>query len=94
MVICKICKIYDVPHHGRIEPSNPKGEQPESESPMVNFKGPITRLRAKFVNLVTYLDNEEAFGSLEGNESHFRGGMREMKILARHKRRGMSGPDL
>ena len=64
---------YDVPHHGRIEPSSPREEEPESKSSMVNYKGPITRSRAKFVNLVTYLDSKEAFGSIEGNWSHFSG---------------------
>ena len=49
---------YDVPHHGRIKPSSPREEEPKFESPTTNYKGPNTRSMAKFVNLVTYLDNK------------------------------------
>ena len=54
---------YDVPHHGRSDPSSPREEESKLESPMVqdeSYKGPINQSRAKFVNLVTYLDNKEA----------------------------------
>ena len=33
---------YDVPHHRRFETRNPREEEPEFESPMVNHKGLIT----------------------------------------------------
>ena len=57
----------DVPHHGRSGPRSPRKEEFKLRSPMVSYKGPITRLRAKFVNLVTYLDDKGAFGSIEGH---------------------------
>ena len=49
-----------MPHHG---PSSPREEEFELEGLMVqeeSYKGPITRSKVKFVNLFTYLDNEEA----------------------------------
>ena len=50
---------YDVPHHGRIEPSSPRKEEPKFESQMhVSSKGSKTRSSAKFVNLVTHLDDK------------------------------------
>ena len=48
----------DVRHHGRIEPSSPREEEPKFESPTMNYKSPNTRSRAKFVHLVTYSDNK------------------------------------
>ena len=51
-----------VSYHGRFDPSSPREEEPESESPMMqekSYKGAITRSRTKFVNLVTYLDNKD-----------------------------------
>ena len=57
----------DVPYHGRSEPSHLRKEEFEFERPIVNYKGPITRSRVKFVNLSTHLDKKEAFGSLKGN---------------------------
>ena len=58
---------YDVPHPGRFGPRSPRKEQAELGSPMVSYKGLVTKLRAKFVILVTHLDGKEAFGSLDGN---------------------------
>ena len=56
-----------MPHHGRLGPRSPGKEKPESGSQMVSYEGPITRSRAEFINLVTHLDDEKAFGSLEGS---------------------------
>ena len=55
---------------------------PSWGSPMVSYKGPITRSRPNFVNLVTYLDDKGAFGSLGGNYSHLRHKTSKLKISA------------
>ena len=62
---------YDVAHHRRFGPRSPRKEESKLGSPMVSYKGPITRSRAKFVNLVTHLDDKGAFESLGGNWSRF-----------------------
>ena len=63
---------YDVPHHERFDPTNPREEEPEFEKTMVSYRGPITRSRAKFIN-ITHLDNKAAY---EG----------DWKFLRRNKR--------
>ena len=45
-----------MPHYGRIEPSSSREEELKFEILTMNYTGPITRSRAKFINLVTYLD--------------------------------------
>ena len=62
---------YYEPYHGKCGPRSPRKEESMLGSPMVSYKGLITRSRAKFVNLVTHLDDKGAFGSLEGNWSCF-----------------------
>lgn len=55
--------ISDVPHHGRSDPSSSRDEEFEFKSPMVqeeSYKGPITRSKTKFDNLVIYFDSKEA----------------------------------
>ena len=61
-----------MPHHGGFGPRSPRKEESKLGSLMVSCKGPITRSRAKFINLVTQLDDKGAFGSLEGNWSCIR----------------------
>ena len=55
-----------MPHHGRFGPRSPRKEELELESP-ISYKDPIMRSSAKFINLVTHLDDKEAFGSMEGS---------------------------
>ena len=48
----------DVPHHGRSDLNSPREEESGSKSSMVqekSYKVTITRSRAKFVNLVTWM---------------------------------------
>ena len=54
-----------MPHHERFGPRSPRKEEPELGSPMVSYKVPIMRSRAKFIKLITHLDDKEAFGSME-----------------------------
>ena len=56
-----------MPHHERFGPRSPRKEELEFGSPMVSYKDPIMISRIKFINLVTHLDDKEAFGSMEGS---------------------------
>ena len=51
-----------MPHHG-----GTRKEEPEFENPMEqreHYKGPITRSRAKLVNLITYFGCKEVWDAL------------------------------
>ena len=76
-------------HHGRFNPRSPRKEELELGSPMVSYKGPITRSRAKFVKLVTHLDDKEAFGSFKGIGVIFRVKRGSFEIVARWLGRGV-----
>ena len=72
-----------MPHHGRFGPRSLRKEEPELGSPIVSYKDPIMRSSAKFINLVTHLDDKEAFGSIEGSWGRFQRETKKEKILAR-----------
>ena len=75
--------LYDVPHHGRFSLKSPRNEEPDLGSLMVSYKDPIMKSKAKFINLVTYLDDKEAFGSMEGSWGRFQHETKKEKNSAR-----------
>ena len=78
-----------MPHHGRIEQSSLRKEEPKFEGPMVSSNGPKIS-RAKYVmNLVTYLDGKgmcEGVWELRGNWSHLRGEQGRVRNWSRKRR--------
>ena len=59
--------LYDVRHHGRCL----RKEESKLGSLMISYKDPITKSRAKFIDLVTYLEDKETFGRMEGSWGRF-----------------------